>query len=179
MTTYSVGQPYNPARTEWPEAAQYNYRSGGHELLLFWRSPGGRDVKAVKTSPIELGLLPGKNAIFLLYRVSGACGWSDAPFSVHLVPELERVAPPAPAPAERALLHVLLIDAATGIVKAIRVTSMSPEFTAALHETISAQLSTEWSLAEHDREIAAAYRRWPSCDDMARAALIRETAGAI
>lgn len=48
MHRYEVGQPYHPSRRAWPEGAQYNYRQGQHELVLFFQSPTTREIEAVR-----------------------------------------------------------------------------------------------------------------------------------
>ena len=86
----SVGQLYHPGRTRWPEAGQYQLRGGTHELVMFWPNLSVRDIAAVRRGQCEFAVLVQQPVIWLLYRFDGACDWSDAPFSVHLVPEAER-----------------------------------------------------------------------------------------
>ena len=50
---------------------------------------------------------------------------------------------PQTNPAERILLKIILTEAANGIVKAIRVTTLSPSFTEKLHNAIREQAAGE------------------------------------
>src|SRR5262249_790742 len=112
LHAYEVGALYNPARTSWPEAVQYNYRPGSPALLLFWRQPGAREVRAVKSGTASFALTTVGPVLFLLYRF-GDMAWSDQPFSIHLVPEGERGVPPPTGTSEaHAVLTVILVDAA-------------------------------------------------------------------
>jgi hypothetical protein len=73
-----------------------------------------------------------------------AMPWSDSAFSWWNVTEEDRKIPaPQANPAERVLLKIILIEAATGIVKAIRVTTLSPAFTEKLHDAIRTQATGE------------------------------------
>jgi hypothetical protein len=45
MELLEVGKPYIAGHTQWPEAVEYNFRGGEHELRLFWRDPSVREVE--------------------------------------------------------------------------------------------------------------------------------------
>lgn len=179
LTPYQVGALYNPRRTSYPETGQFNFRSGQHELVLFYRSPTAKEVAEVRSAPFSIGLFVDLPSIVLLYRL-GKSPWSDAPYSWHLVPEAERTLPAVADSAEtRALLLVFLVDASTGILRAMRQVTMSPAFTHALHDAIHHQASLPWSSGEYDRHLQGLYRRFPSSADMVPKALVTEVTGAI
>lgn len=183
-----VGQLYIPGRTSYPEAVQYNYRSGGHELLMWLANPRESEVEAVRAGPCQFALLTWRDVIFFLYRfehLRGGIPWSDAPFSIHLVPPDQRTLPAplseiAHDPDEaRALLQIILVDAGTGIVRALRAVTLSPAFTAALHAAIRAQAERPWpGDAAYDAQIQAAYAAYPSTRQMVKAAQSRTKGGA-
>jgi len=172
---YSVGRPYNPNRVSWPECVQYNYRGGEHELALFWLAPSAQDIAAVRRGEVELAPLYARPVLYMLYRIEGACGWSDAPYSIHLVPAGERVSPPPES--RRTLLHVILVDAGSGIVRALRALSMSPELAAAIYAGVRDQLTAPWDRVAYDAAIARAYTQ--TADEMVRGASIRESLGVV
>lgn len=171
MHLYAVGELYHPSRTSWPQAVQYLYRQGGHELLLFWPSPAPQEIEAVAEGKSEFSLLvPSRDLLFFLYRF-GDMEWSDQPFSWWLVPSAERTLPnPEPTHQERALLQVRLVDAATGIIKVLRAVSLPPALTAALHEAIRTQAKTAFEARAYDKRIEAAYRQYPTAAQMVEAA---------
>lgn len=180
MHELRVGQPYHPGRQSWPEVAQYQHRGGGHELLLCLACPTGTEVEAVRRGEAEFALYAHEDLIVLLYRF-GAAGrgipWSDAPYSWHLVPAGERALPPDVAGNERALLTVVLVDAATGIIRALRVVSWSPAFTAAVHAAIRAQAARPWSEAVYDAALDLLYARYPTTGALLERAVARTTGG--
>jgi len=166
-------------RKRWPETAQYNYRRGTHRLELFYSSPSATEVTAIRTGPCEFALYARQPLLVLCFRFKGAGGWSDAPYSWHLLPEEERDLPSADLEEEkRAMLQVVLVDAATGIVRAIRMVSLSPEFTRALHAAIREQASAPWDSGAYDRALDELYQTHPSTDALVAAAAARSSGGA-
>jgi len=175
---YEVGELYSRTRTNWPEAVDYNYREGTHEIRIFLPSPSAGEVAGIQSGKCEFGLFLSSPVIFLLYTIAGAVRWSDAPFSWWLVPDHERHMPnPEPAEQERALVQIVLVDASTGIIKAMRAVTWSPEFTAAIHKAIRDQASRPFDRTEHDRIIEATYGMFPDSADMLNVVTVRTAGG--
>lgn len=162
-SVYRVGELYHPTRRSWPEVALYQYRGGSHELVLFLPRPTSREVRAVRQGLASFAFYADQNLLVLLYAFGDGLPWSDAPFSWHLLPEAERVLPPETRGEERALLSVVLVDAETGIIRALRVVTLSPTFTRLLHDAIREQAARPWpGDALYDAQLAALYQRYPS-----------------
>jgi hypothetical protein len=154
MPALSVGKLYS-SRAHWPEVAQYNYRGGAHELVVFYERPTSAEVYAFRSGTCEFGLFTRGNVIWLLSKF-GDLPWQDHPFSWHLVPERERDLPSADLEKQvRAMLQVVLVDAATGIVRVLRAVTWSPDFTRAMHAAIREQASKVWDPRAHDVTIAS------------------------
>jgi hypothetical protein len=184
-TTLAVGKPLVPGRTAWPERADFNYYDAGAELRLFFPTPSPAEVAAVRAGPCDFALVPSGDVLFFLYRfgvVGAGAPWSDAPYSWHLVPEELRPLPPAPGelgPEVRALLQVILTDAATGLVRVLRAVSLAPDFTRALFAAVAVQAAAPWcGPAAYGRQLADAYRCWPTSAAMLAAAVARCAGGA-
>jgi hypothetical protein len=97
--------------------------------------------------------------------------------SFHLVPVEERSLPPDHlSPQTRAVVTVLLIEAQSGIVQAIRVVTLSPAFTRRLFEAIRQQAQQPFDLGYYDAVLAAVYERCSS-EELARQAELIETVG--
>jgi hypothetical protein len=179
-TEYAVGKPYNESRRSWPETNQFLCRRGQFELLLFYNRPSESEVLQIRKAEVRFGLLPYREAIFLLYRF-GDAGWSDAAFSWWLHPEGDRTLPMPAAEimAEtRILLHIMLIGADDGLIKAIRLVTLSNPFTAKLLEAVRKQASEPWpGDAKYTATIQAAYSLWPQSRQMASAAIARCSGG--
>ncbi len=160
MQIVAIGKPLFEGRTELPEAIEYNYQAGDHTLLLSMKNLHPKEIEAVRQEEAEFGLYCENSIVFLLYRFGKALPWSDSAFSWWNVSEEDRRIPePQANPAERILLKIILIEAATGIVKAIRVTTLSPAFTAKLHDAIREQAMGEpFSRAEFVTRSLAVYK---------------------
>lgn len=144
MQIVAIGKPLFEARRELPEAIEYNYQAGDHTLLLSMKNLHPKEIEAVRRDEAEFGLYFKDSIIFLLYRFGEVLPWSDSAFSWWNVSEEDRRIPaPQENPHERILLKIILVEAATGIVKAIRVTTFSPDFTEKLHDAICGQASGE------------------------------------
>lgn len=177
---YEVGKLYSPNRTRWPEAVDFNYRQGVFELRLFFGSPSSREIRDVERGPCEFALFTEGDLVVLLYRFGQTVAWSDAPYSWHLVPQEQRTLPEAALGGERRdTMQIILIDAATGIIRALRIVSFSPAFSAALRLAIREQASRPWpGDAEYNRQVQALYQRYPTSEMLLRVAKIRTVGGA-
>jgi len=152
-----VGELYHPGRTEWPEAVEYNYFSGTHELRFLLKNPSRYVTEVIRKMPVQLGLYLQSDIILLVYKfidykkqLIPVNGYS--PFSMHLVPDSLRTVPEVPADSTQSeSLRIHLVDAETGILRAARVVDLSPEFTAALSTSIIEQSKTPLSDDYNDR----------------------------
>jgi hypothetical protein len=158
---------------------QYNFRDGAHELLLWLGSPSPAEVADIRQGEAEFALVVEPPVIVLLYRFGRSIRWSDAPYSWHRVPAGQRTLPePLPEGEEgRALLQIVLVDAATGIVRALRAVTLAPAFTAALHLAIREQARQPWDSNAYDRALQRLYARYPTSEAMLAQAAARTTGG--
>jgi hypothetical protein len=144
MHIVAIGKPLFEDRTELPEAIEYNYQAGDHTLLLSMKNLHPKEIEAVREAEAEFGLYCENGIVFLLYRFGDTLPWSDSAFSWWNVAVEDRQIPaPQANPAERILLKIILVEAGNGIVKAIRVTTLSPAFTEKLHDAIRQQAKGE------------------------------------
>lgn len=175
MAELSVGKLYLPSRTRWPEAVEYNYDAAGHELRLFQTRLTPGEVLDVRRGRARFALVEKPPVIFLVWRLGEAWPWSDCPYSWWMVPDDRRQLPERMAgPETRALLQIPLVEANTGILKAIRVVSFAPDFSEALHAAIRRQAnSLPLDQAVYDTALANLYRVYPDSTDLLRAAVVR------
>ncbi len=160
---YEVGKPFDPSRTTWPEAVKYSYRDGQHELVAFRRRPSMAEIEALTEGPSEFALYVDGDLLLLLYRFQSleldpVIDWSDSPFTIHRVPESERRLPPDDP--GHGQLHVLLVDADTGLVTGARTLRLDEAFTTALHGAIREQAARPWSSADYDRALRQLYANY-------------------
>jgi hypothetical protein len=173
-----VGQPYNPAVTEWPETATFWYREYGYELVLFWDTPEENEIRALTENPFEVGLFLNESLIFLVYRIKGGCEWSEAGYSYHMIPKEERLLPEVSktndAPDRR--FQVVLVDSKTGIVQGVRKLKLGLEFASLIYRTIHTQAKMEWNETEFNRALERTYELCPNTLAMLQGCVVREIA---
>ena len=178
MQIVAIGKPLFEGRDELPEAIEYNYQGGDHTLLISMKNLHPCEIRAVREEQAEFGLYCENGIIFLLYRFGEILPWSDSAFSWwNVADEDRRIPEPRKDPATRILLKIILVEATTGIVKAIRVTTFSPEFTERLHRAIRGQavgkaLSREEFVA---RSLAIYENKTPA--DFAARAIVKTKGG--
>lgn len=185
MHIYEVGKPYNESRDKWPEATQFNYRSGEAELTLFFNSPKPQEVAGVKSGKAEFALVVEQGLIVLLFQFhkaglqpmggspTTAIPWSEGVFNWWRVPEREQQVPgDEPSEQSRQLLHILMVDASTGILLVNRAVTLSPEFTVTLRSAIRAQALGAPFYNEEDL-LRGLYQRYPQTPPMAQGASAR------
>jgi hypothetical protein len=149
------GEPYPRGQAPYPEGADYHFRSHGHELRIFLARAGRTRVEAVRRGPVEFGLLAERAGLFLIARFGPSLSF-DCPYHWRRTAEAtgDRTMPPASegtSPAARATIAIVLVEAATGIVRAIREVSFSPEFTRAIRRAIADQAAGPYERAGHEQ----------------------------
>lgn len=158
LTAFEVGSPF-PHPVPPVDGAHYNYDLSGHGLTILLRNPTAQEIEEVKSGDLQFGLVVYGSVIVLLHKMGGS-PWSDAPYSWHLVPEESRQIPPVETltPETRALLHIVLVDSVTGIIKAQRAVTFTPQFTKSLHTAIRDQ--SQMSNARYDAEVDGLFARY-------------------
>lgn len=159
---YEVGKLFDPGRTTWPEAVRYIYHDGQHALVLIRRRPRLAEIEALTEGPAELALYVEGDLLLLLYRfhspeLDPVIDWSDAPFTIHRVPEAgKRLPSDTPSRAE---LQVFVVDAENGVLLGKRALSLDEQFTASLYRAIREQAERPWSSTDYDRALRQLYSR--------------------
>lgn len=179
----SVGHRFDPRLGRWPEATHYGWDPGHapapmHALTVFAERPTPAERTAFsRGGRVELALVVSSPAIALLWRGAGWPRWSDGHFSWHALPVERRALPSVGdiADGTGVPLQMVLVDAADGIVRAIRVVAMPGTFARELHRAIVAQAEAPYDAAAYDAEV----RRITDADldALARDAVARCTLG--
>ena len=167
----SVGELYHPGMTSWPEAVEYNYFRLNHELRFFLKKPSRYVTEVIRKMPVQLGLFVEDDIILLVYKFTDfkkqlipVHGYS--PFSIHLVPDNMRTIPEIPVDMDQEdLLRIHLVDAETGILKAARSLTLSPEFTSALCTAIIGQSSKPLA-SDYNERLQVIDSRYPDNDSL-------------
>lgn len=178
MEIYSVGTLYIPGRTQWPEATDVDVRGGELTLRLYWKDLCAQVVQMVERNPVELGLTVQDGLVFLLYRIEGATEWSDQPVSYRNIAPSDRQLPPKLQSGQFLPVQIHLVDADTGLLRAIRVFSVSSRFATAWRAAMAGDLAlAPWP--DYDQRIRAVYTHFKRPDELLRHSLITKIGGAV
>lgn len=139
MDSLREGEPYIAGRRDLRERAGYSYSADGQVLSIFMRSPDRRKVEAVRRGRSQFALVIGPGIFFLMYRFGKAIGWSAAPYWGALSPNQERTLLVEGWPAGDVVLNVVLVDAATGIIRSVRTETLPLDFSCDLRNAIRHQ----------------------------------------
>ena len=160
-----VGKPFEPGKTNYPEGVKFDFTEGGLVLLLFFAGPTEEEVEAVRAGGFKIGFFDiaildndtfKGNIIFLVFKF-GDLPWMDVPFTIHLAQCK------APAEIEEGLgygLQVLLIDAATGVLKGIRLVGLGTEWSRNFRQAILEQEAAGFDRRAYDAEIQRTYKMY-------------------
>ncbi len=161
LSIIAVGQPYDPDISAFSEGTHYNFDVSGHWVHYLYQNPTQREIESIQSGEAQFGLYTKGPIIFLLHQFGGML-WNDSPYSVWLVSEESRKIPDE-SPGH-ALLKVVMVDTATGIVRALRALTFSAEFTTRLHDAIRQQTLKSWSKEEHERTVRHIYSQFSTMD---------------
>ena len=179
MFELTVGQPYMPGRVRYLEAQELRVGKNGVEFIMFLGGLTSKEKYALKKGSADFGLhVTGDGDIFFLYRFDTyTIPWSDSPYTVQLVkPEYRSMPPALENDAQRYSLMLTVVNADTGIVEALRMLTLSPEFSRALYDAVLFQHSeayaSRWSENGYNARMQAVYARYPRSEDMVKESVI-------
>lgn len=138
-------------------------------LTLMHRTPTASEIRAFRRDELTLAFAVEEGIIFLLYRF-GECLIGDASFTVHLLPE--RPSGDEPENSGRLLVSTIL-DLSTGLLSALRTTTLPEDFATSLADAIKVQRAQPWNgKAAHLKAIADVQDRL-GIEDLFQRALAR------
>lgn len=154
------------------------YQEGPHftlrglaELAIVVHNPTLSEKQAVETGDFEFAVTVKDDIIFLCCRSSEAFGWSDAPFHIHRVePELRaHWLNRTLEPDDHLVLHMLLVNATSGIILTMRAFTLPPAIVQPLFKAINEQAKRGYNREEYNAALNSIYANLSSAQlaDMA------------
>lgn len=167
MDRIIVGELYSPGVTSYPIDVEYKFELGLHSIVMYCSGITNGDVVAVSSGEPKFALIPICPEILLLAFRVGDRGWSFASLCWYRTAPDDRVPPPELKPGKRAPVTIVLVDADTGIVRAMNVVRFSHRFTRSLYEAINRQIeSPPLPDAKYDRLAKAVQAKYPTVESM-------------
>jgi hypothetical protein len=172
MHAYQIGQPYNATRhTPWPETPYLRVGPRGVEVAIFLEQPTPDEVTGVRNGLATFAWVDAEHVGILAFQFQPGIPWSDCPFHPYPVRLAgQDVGPPAAyGTSDHQLVSVVLVDATSGVVMALRAISWPPPFVAVVGASIQRMLAAPWQPREHDRVLTGLYQRYTSTAELVQA----------
>lgn len=150
MYKYEVGQVVNSFKHH-PEGVYFDIADDGATMLVFLQSPTSEEIwqfKSGKDFEIKFTELYG---IIMITVKIGNLNWMDAPYTPHLSQNLTKFQ--LPNEGQGLGLTLILIDAATGEIKHIRILGLSEKFTKRLFGAVMEYKVRPFSKAQFDDSV--------------------------
>ena len=127
---------------------------------MFYRSPTKSEIRNISDGPLEIRFVSKNEIIFALAKF-GDLPWLDAPYSVHLS---EPFVFQEMSKTQGFGLHIILVNAATGIIMAMRMAGLPHDFSKKLQNAIEVQRKMPFNQATYDVKLENLYRAYTTKD---------------
>jgi hypothetical protein len=140
VPAYHAGARYDGARTLTPEdQSRFTYRNGCFELVLFFVNPRSAEVRDVRVGLARFALFNEEGMVGLLTAFGDSIDWGPTPFATW---SCSAAGPVLPTQAEMEAvdtLLVLLVDAGSRLIHAVREVSLTLDIGKQLCQGVHAQ----------------------------------------
>ncbi|MGC9031106.1 MAG: hypothetical protein ACP5LD_15740 [Desulfomonilaceae bacterium] len=122
------------------EGIHYNFTPGGHTLVAALPNPATEVIKSVREGEVSFGLAAREQALFLLIKI-GTLPWRAAHYNWWINPPVMRPDALGAFISNDTVIDInmCLVDAETGIVKALKTLRLSEDFSEALLQIVELQ----------------------------------------
>jgi hypothetical protein len=161
MQVLEVGKLYKEGITHYQECAKFDFDNSGALLFLFLSHPTDEEILAIRKGDYGFAVCELSGVMFFLSKFGGL-KWMDAPYSPHLS---KSVTFQTVTDGTGYSLNVLLVDAATGVLRGMRLIGLPTKFSRQLRASIDQSLQQSFDATSYDSAIAAVYNKH-STDEM-------------
>lgn len=141
------------------EGCILNYDQAGPSLVISMTGMTAKEAEKIRQGKIEFALFEKDEILFLLVKIPGVMGWSDAPFHVGLYSDGRTVPNEIPDGAGWGLT-VIGVDARNGMIKALRHIGLGTDFSRRMLQIIQGQQGRRVSAVDHHNKINQIYREY-------------------
>lgn len=165
MFKYEVGKLYKDNVTRYAEGTKFDFTQSGAVLELYFERPSNKEIEDVKSGKFELGFYEKEDILFMLFKF-GTGSYLDTPYSVHLSQPFQFM---DLDPGFGFGLSIFLIDASTGILKAIRYVGLSNDFSQRFKKAVERQKRSSFDVTLYDQKVQSVYTNYSTKDLVLRA----------
>lgn len=165
MDSVAVGQPYDHQRRHWAPVPIARITHAGIHLALMVESPTEIELEAVRSGLPRFAWIDTASIALLAWTFSPGIPWNDAPYSPHLEQpsDMPGIGSTTDDPAA---VTVALVDAKTGIVRAVRETTWPNDFTAVVRDSITRMAASPVDMNAIDAAMAGLYIAYPNTAEL-------------
>ena len=175
-TIRSVGRPIDGVEKTYGQGPTYNFRYGYHTLDIFLDDPTPEETQAFENGRIRFGYWRDRNVIWVIFLVDGM-EWGDVPYTPHLVEPEGRIIPQLQGEEFRYPLSMTLIDSRNGIVRKLRMITMSPAMSRWIASETQEIMEQEDDEAERNRQVEETLSKFEDSESMVPMAQVMEYLG--
>lgn len=157
-----VGELWNKNHKSYREGTIFQYDANGGCLICFMNRLSEKEITAFRKNKVELRLLECQPIIFLLYKINGYCDWSDSSYTYHLVQSEIKPSIRYTEKGQGMMFNMFLVEATTGIVKAMRVLGTSAKFNNYFIYYLQNQIDRPFDIKEYDTKLDNIYNTFTS-----------------
>lgn len=160
MIKIEVGRPFPSSNII--EGVAINFEEEGFYLPIGFRNITDKEVHAFKNDKINIDIAFVNNIIFIVFEIDGVVELSDAAFHIALSTTPLRFLDLNDG--EGYKLHMFLIDSKDNVLKAIRLVSLSEEFSHTLKTLIDKQLEEFFNMDDYNKRLANVFNNFTQQD---------------
>lgn len=163
-----VGDVYQARRSSWTESAQLRLAPDGRsgELLIALAAPEQSEITAIESGRADFAWVNSAHLALVAFRFDQGIDWSDFPYTPHRAEHPSGIAIDD-EPSEL-LLRVVLVDANTGLVRAVRELCWPAQFAQVARASAARLWESPFSERAADQEQDRLYTRYRTTADLVR-----------
>lgn len=163
MYKYEVGQIVEGLQSN-QEGVRFDMTDSGSTMTILFNKPTRNEIEYVKAGKLQFGMFVKDEVIFMLSKF-GDMPWMDAPYHVALSKNLTKLNDIEEGKGYGC--NIVLADASTGEIKAMRYVSFNTEFSKKLKSNIEDQKEYSFNNKEYEIKLATIMMNY-STDDMVK-----------
>lgn len=169
MRLFEVGKLFEDGKTKYQEGVKFDFTQSGPVLTMFFDKPTEKEIECVRSGGLQCGFYVKDEIIFMLFKFGGL-EWVDAPYSIHLSKpfEFQQI--------DEGMgfgLNVYFVDAATGILKVMKLFGLHTKFSISLRDEMLAQRQKSFDVGKYQQKINQVYGNYCTKDFVDRATIIK------
>lgn len=156
MFEYHVGKVVENLKGS-NEGTRFDMSDSGATLCIYFNRPTKQEIEDVKNGSLQFKMFTKNNIIFILSKF-GNMSWMDSPYHVALSKNLSKLDYINDGLGYSC--SIILVDTATGEIKAMRYISFNTSFSRKLNQNIQSQNVNEFNKSSYNRDLNSIFNTY-------------------